>query len=153
VAITVDNANQVPIADAGSNAVATAGSVVTLDGRAATTRTETAVSYVWSQTSGTVVSLSGSNTATPSFTASQEGVYVFELRVYDGQDTSSPDSVTVTVQGGTAEITLISPTNGAACYASPTLQWAGDGFKSSKSTSTPEARGTASLPGSGTPPP
>jgi hypothetical protein len=132
VAITVDNANQVPIADAGSNAVATAGSVVTLDGRASYDPDGTAVSYVWSQTSGTVVSLSGSNTATPSFTASQEGVYVFELRVYDGQDTSSPDSVTVTVQGGTAEITLISPTNGAACYASPTLQWAGDGFKSYK---------------------
>jgi hypothetical protein len=132
VTVTVDNTNQVPIADAGSNVVATAGSVVTLDGSASFDPDGTAISYVWSQTGGTSVSLSGSNTARPSFTAGQAGVYTFELRVYDGQDTSSPASVTVTVQSGTAEVTLITPTNGAVCYASPTLQWAGNGFKSYK---------------------
>jgi hypothetical protein len=130
VVVTVDNANQVPIANAGSNIVAVLDQTVTLDGSASNDPDGTEVSYIWSQTSGTQVSLSNSNTARPSFTASQAGVYVFELRVYDGTDTSSPSTVTVTVQSSTTEITLLSPANGVSLSASPTLSWSGSGFKS-----------------------
>ncbi|HPI92782.1 MAG TPA: PKD domain-containing protein [Deltaproteobacteria bacterium] len=132
VVVTVDNANQVPVADAGSAVTATVGSTVTLDGSASYDPDGDSISYVWSQTSGTTVSLSGSNTARPYFTATQAGVYVFQLVVYDGNDTSSASTVTVTVQSATSQVTLVTPTNGAVCYSSPTLSWAGTGFKSYK---------------------
>lgn len=132
VIVTVDNVNQVPVAEAGSNITATVGSTVTLNGSASYDPDGSAVSYVWSQTSGPAISLSGSNTARPSFNASAAGVFVFALRVYDGQDTSSADSVTVTIQNTNNSITLISPANGAVLTASPTLAWAGSGFKSYK---------------------
>jgi len=131
VVVTVDNANQVPVANAGAAVVAVVGQTVTLDGSASYDPDGDPVSYVWSQASGPVtVSLSSANTARPSFVASQAGVYVFELRVYDGQDTSSASPVTVTVQSGSGQITLMSPADGAQCYSSPTLEWSGDGFKS-----------------------
>jgi hypothetical protein len=130
VMVTVDNANQVPIANAGSSIVATVGQTITLDGSASYDPDGTPVSYIWSQTSGTQVSLSNSNTANPSFEAGQAGVYVFELKVYDGTDTSSSSAVTVTVQSNTTDVTLVSPANVAVCSTSPTLSWAGNGFKS-----------------------
>ena len=130
VIVTVDNANQVPIANAGSNIVATVGQTITLNGSASYDPDGTSVSYIWSQTSGTQVSLSSSNTARPSFVADQAGVYVFSLKVYDGKDTSSSSAVTVTVQSSTTDVTLVSPANGTVCSTSPTLTWAGNGFKS-----------------------
>jgi hypothetical protein len=130
VIMTVDNANQVPIANAGSSIVATVDQTITLDGSASYDPDGTPVSYIWSQTSGTQVSLSNSNTANPSFEAGQAGVYVFELKVYDGTDTSSSSVVTVTVQSNTTDVTLVSPANVAVCSTSPTLSWAGNGFKS-----------------------
>jgi fibronectin type 3 domain-containing protein len=132
VIVTVDNANQVPVANAGSAIVATVGETINLDGSASYDPDGDPISYVWSQTGGTSVSLSASNTVRPSFSEVLEGVYVFELRVYDGQDTSSPSSVTVTVQSAAREITLITPEDGTACTSSPTLKWAGEGFKGYK---------------------
>ncbi|HPE44380.1 MAG TPA: PKD domain-containing protein [Deltaproteobacteria bacterium] len=130
VVVTVDALNQVPVAHAGSAIVATVGDTVTLDGTASYDPDGDAISFIWSQTSGTGVSLSASNTARPTFTAAQAGVYVFALNVYDGQATSSQSTVTVTVQTAAGQVTLLSPADGAACYSSPTLQWAGEGFKS-----------------------
>ena len=98
VVVTVDALNQVPVAHAGSAIVATVGDTVTLDGTASYDPDGDAISFIWSQTSGTGVSLSASNTARPTFTAAQAGVYVFALTVYDGQATSSQSTVTVTVQ-------------------------------------------------------
>jgi hypothetical protein len=130
--VTVDNANQVPVADAGEAVVALVGQSVTLDGSGSYDPDGDAISYVWSQASGPVVTLSASNSVRPSFVVSQAGVYVFELRVYDGKDTSGASSVTVTVQNKNTEVTLLTPSNGQACYSSPTLSWTGEGFKSYK---------------------
>jgi hypothetical protein len=55
---------------------------------------------------------------------------VFGLKVYDGKDTSSSSEVTVTVQSNTTDVTLVSPANLAVSSTSPTLSWAGNGFKS-----------------------
>jgi hypothetical protein len=68
----------------------------------------------------------------PSFVPTQAGVYVFELRVYDGIDTSSPASVTVTVQDKALEVTLTSPALEAVVSQDPLLTWAGKGFNSYK---------------------
>jgi hypothetical protein len=131
VIVTVDNHNQVPIAviaNSGSNIVATVGSTVTLDGSTSYDPDGTPVSYIWAQTSGPAVSLSSPNTARPSFVPTRTGVYVFKLRVYDGIDTSSPASVTVTVQAQTATINLLSPVNGSVVSGMPTFKWSGQGF-------------------------
>ena len=127
VTVTVNN---LPVANAGSSIVATVGQTVTLDGSASYDSNGTAISYIWAQTSGTQVSLSNSNTVKPSFTASLAGVYVFQLKVYDGIGTSAASSVTVTVQSAANQITLVSPANGTVCSTSPKLTWAGSGFKS-----------------------
>jgi hypothetical protein len=130
VIVTVDNHNQVPIADAGSNVAALVSDTVTLDGSRSYDPDENTISYIWSQTSGPMVSLNSSNSVNPSFVPTQAGVYVFELQVYDGIDTSSPVSVTVTVQSRALEVTLISPTLNATVSQNPLLTWAGNGFSS-----------------------
>jgi len=127
VTVTVSN---LPVANAGSSIVATLGKTVTLDGSASYDPAGTAISYIWAQTSGTQLSQSNPNTVKPSFTASQAGVYVFQRKVYDGIGTSSPSSVTVTVQSAANQITLVSPANGTVCSTSPNLTWAGSGFDS-----------------------
>ncbi|MDD5035683.1 MAG: Ig-like domain-containing protein [Methylococcaceae bacterium] len=56
------------------------------------------LTFAWSQTAGPTISLSGANTATPSFTPTQVDSYAFSLVVSDGKDNSAPASVTITVQ-------------------------------------------------------
>jgi fibronectin type 3 domain-containing protein len=128
VTVTVDNVNQVPVADAGDDRTANVGETVSLDGRASYDPDGDTISYIWSQISGTRVSASGSNTATPSFTPTEPGTYVFELKVYDGTDTSSPDIVTVTVQQEEVSIQLLSPQTGSVVSDNPTFQWNADGM-------------------------
>jgi hypothetical protein len=129
VKVTVESVNHVPVADAGDpqtiNLTPTLGLKVTLDGRGSLDADGNTLSYIWSQISGPSVSLSGANTATPSFTPGTAGTYVFELKVYDGKDTSLADTVTVTVQSIQSSIRLTSPLNGAQISSAPTLKWTG----------------------------
>ncbi len=129
VKVTVESVNHVPVADAGDpqtiNLTPTLGLKVTLDGRGSSDADGNTLSYIWSQISGPSVSLSGANTATPSFTPGTAGTYIFELKVYDGKDTSLADTVTVTVQGIQAGINLTAPLNGAQISSAPTLRWNG----------------------------
>ena len=75
------------------------GSLVTLVGTGSSSNGGTIVSYLWVQTSGTPVSLSGANTATPTFTAPTAPTsLIFSLTVTDGTGAvSSPATVTITV--------------------------------------------------------
>ena len=128
VTVTVDALNQVPVADAGDNQTANIGEKVTLDGRASFDPDGDTISYIWSQVSGTRVSISGSNTAAPSFTPTEKGTYVFGLRVYDGTDTSSPDTVTVSVQEEEIVIEPVSPGAGAVMRDNPVFSWRAEGM-------------------------
>ena len=130
VSVTVDDVNQVPVADAGDDWSVKAGETVTLDGSASYDPDGDGISFIWSQSSGTRVSLSGANTATPSFTPAQTGTYVFELRVYDGADTSTPDIVTVTVLEDAVSIEPISPQAGAVERSNPVFRWSAEGMDS-----------------------
>ena len=58
-------------ADAGEDRQVLTGATVTLSGSASSTRTPTPPTYryAWKQTGGLAVTLSGADTATPSFTA------------------------------------------------------------------------------------
>jgi hypothetical protein len=89
-----------PIANAGSPQSVIQGSLVTLDGTGSfSPNGGTIVSYSWVQTSGTQVSLTGANTATPTFTAPTVATsLVFSLSVTDSTGAvSSPVTVSVTV--------------------------------------------------------
>jgi hypothetical protein len=94
--------NQPPIANAGPDQTVPTGSLVTLNGSGSSDPDNGpgSLTFHWAQVSGPVVTLAGANTATPSFTASAPGSYVFSLVVNDGAVDSSPDSVTITVTAG-----------------------------------------------------
>jgi Right handed beta helix region len=91
--------NQPPVANAGSNQTVTVGTPVTLNGTGSfdPDNGPSPLTFSWTQTSGPAVTLTGANTATPSFTPTVVGTYVFSLVVNDGAAVSAPASVTITV--------------------------------------------------------
>ena len=107
-------ASFVPTALAGDDRAVTPGADVTLDASASGGAWGTNVTYAWTQRSGTTVTLTGANTATPSFTApAAPGELEFQLtvsgvscgsscRVDPGQPSAlrSTDTIRVTVIPG-----------------------------------------------------
>ncbi len=90
--------NSVPIAKAGSNQVVYQGIAVSLDGSASGDSDGDNITFAWTFTSmpeGSAVTLSGANTATPSFTPDKVGLYQLELTVSDGTD-SDTDRIKMT---------------------------------------------------------
>ncbi|MCB9933829.1 MAG: S8 family serine peptidase [Planctomycetes bacterium] len=107
VVVTVlDSAvNNPPTASAGPDAYTAFAAVTQLDGSASTDPENDPLTYNWAQIGGAnVVTLSGANTATPTFTApGVDDVLVFQLTVDDGNGNNDVDTVTVTVNAtGTA---------------------------------------------------
>lgn len=93
------SANQAPTANAGPDQSTNVGTPVMLNGSGTDPDNgPSPLSYAWTQTTGTVVTLARSDTATPSFTPTKEGDLVFSLVVNDGKDTSPADTVTVLVR-------------------------------------------------------
>lgn len=92
-------ANIPPIANAGPDQTVTLGSLVTLNGSGSfdPDRSPQPLRFSWTQTGGPAVTLIGSTTATPTVTPTVTGSYTFQLVVNDGQDNSTPDSVTITI--------------------------------------------------------
>lgn len=92
--------NGIPIARAGSDQIVASGETVTLDGSNSIDETETGTfTYSWTAPEG--VTLTGQNTAKPSFTAPDldaTNTYTFSLVVNDGEYNSEVDEVVVTVQ-------------------------------------------------------
>ncbi|SYZ71886.1 Conserved repeat protein (fragment) [Candidatus Zixiibacteriota bacterium] len=96
VAITVNNANRPPVANAGADQSGVfVNSTVTLDGTASSDPDLQAVTYDWSQVSGAAVTLTGATTAQPTFVPPMPGTYAFQLIVSDGTLFSVPDTVQV----------------------------------------------------------
>ena len=100
--IAVTNTNDAPIADAGADQTVAEGASVILDGSGNDPDGDNgALTYAWTQVGTPMVSLSGENTATPSFTApsdlSANAALEFMLTVTDPGDASGTDLVEISV--------------------------------------------------------
>ena len=95
--------NNPPEANAGANQSVNEGTTVQLDGSASSDSETSSLAYSWQQvdSSGYTISLSGANTATPSFTApnpvAADTDLIFQLTVTDSLGKSSDANVTITV--------------------------------------------------------
>jgi hypothetical protein len=87
-----------PIADAGADQSAFDGDLITLDGNGSYDNDGDALTYEWAQISGPTVSLSDTTAPQPEFYAPAAGTFTFSLVVSDGQASSVPDTVTITVK-------------------------------------------------------
>jgi hypothetical protein len=99
--VQVESMNRAPIADAGANQTVRAGEDVVLTATGSTDPDGDALNYQWTQTAGKSVMLSGTDSATPTFTAppvSNETRLLFEVRVSDGAGSVDTDTVRITVQ-------------------------------------------------------
>ena len=90
------------VANAGADKIVDEQVKVTLDGAKSYDPEGQQLSYKWRQTSGDAVTLSSSTAISPTFTSpivanNQVKVLVFELTVFDANQRSSIDTVTVTV--------------------------------------------------------
>ena len=115
VSVTIA-ANTPPVANAGADiGPINSGEIVSLNGTASSDPDGDALSYAWSQVSGTSVTLSDASTVSPSFTAplvNANETLTFQLIVNDGVVDSPADTVSVAVQAiGT--ITLVQQITGA----------------------------------------
>ena len=106
VSVTVVNVNHPPVSEAGTDQSIAEGAPGALDGSTSYDPDSDALTYAWTQVSGTTVVLTNDHTATPNFSApvigggGEPGVVdtlVFNLTVTDVLGASSTDSVTVEI--------------------------------------------------------
>ena len=98
VEITVAAGNLLPVANAGPDQTVTTGQQVTLNGTGSSDPNGDPLTYSWSlkgRPEGSSATLSGANTAHPTFTPDIAGSYVLCLTVSDGNAASASDSVVV----------------------------------------------------------
>jgi hypothetical protein len=101
VTVNITSENQPPMADAGPDRTVNQGELVTLDGSGSYDPDGQIVSYLWRQIRGTVMELSDTEVARPTFTATLSAMksesLTFELMVTDDLGLQHTDSVTVNV--------------------------------------------------------
>ena len=93
--------NSNPVANAGIDQRVTENSIILLDGTASTDPENRTLSYRWTQTDNSGLSITLSDVATPRFVAPQvdsDTALDFELTVSNGISNSPPDTVSVIVQ-------------------------------------------------------
>ncbi len=96
--------NQAPTANAGTDQEVDRGSVATLDGSASSDPDDNELSYSWAKTGGYsgTITLTGENTASPSFTmptgAAIDATITFTLTVSDGNGGEDTDTVAITAK-------------------------------------------------------
>ncbi len=105
--VTLSNRNEAPTANAGNDrADISGGTTVTLAGTGTDPDAGDQLSYAWTQTSGTNVTLANDDTAGATFDAptglSTDEILTFSLRVTDGAGLYHEDTVSVTVVAGDA---------------------------------------------------
>ncbi|MDO8722196.1 MAG: PKD domain-containing protein, partial [Syntrophales bacterium] len=100
--VNVSWVNVAPHADAGPDQTVDEGRTATLDASGSTDPDDGITSYLWTQTAGSSVTLSSSNTIKPTFIApgiSAAGTTLtFQVRVTDQGGLQNTDTVTITVR-------------------------------------------------------
>lgn len=128
VTVTIP-ANQAPVANAGSSQNANGGAGVTLDASASSDPDGDAIIYNWTQVSGPNVTLTGANTAAPTFTAPQRTNSVqtleFEVRVTDTFDASDTATVMITIPANQQPLANAGPDQTLSGLANVTLDGSG----------------------------
>src|SRR5579863_4582412 len=109
-------ANQAPVANAGSNQTLTApANSVSLNGTSSFDPDGTITAYSWTQVSGPSSStISGSNTSSATASKLVTGQYVFQLTVTDNNGAANADQVTITVNPAVSKVNLIPVANAGA---------------------------------------
>jgi len=130
VGVAVVNVNTPPVADAGDDDTIKEGAVVTLDGSDSfDLEGDTPLGYTWTQTSGPLVTLSSNTVEAPSFTAPSGvgSILKFELVADDGNESSQPDEVVITVVENTQPVANAGPDQTVAEGSLVTLNGTGSG--------------------------
>ena len=110
-----------PVANAGPDQTVQVNASVQLDGSGSSDSDGNPLTYQWTQTGGTQVTLSSATAVKPTFTApASAATLTFQLVVTDGPTGSSPSSVTITVVTSTADLAL-----SATATASSETAWSG----------------------------
>lgn len=109
VTVTITNVpdNLLPTANAGADQTVDEQTEVTLDGSASTDEDGSLTAFAWEETSDSGVTLSGADTASPSFTAPVVTVVQtlsFRLTVTDNEGATASDATVVTVIPNTAPV-------------------------------------------------
>jgi hypothetical protein len=91
-----------PVADAGPNQLNVAAGQITLDGSGSYDPLGLALTYQWTQITGTPVTLSGANTARATFTAAANQTYSFRLTVRNTDNLQAAASTTVSTSSPNA---------------------------------------------------
>jgi hypothetical protein len=99
VEIKITVANRAPTANAGADQTATVGNPVALNGSGSSDPDQDALTYRWTLTApaGSTATLTGADTAAPSFVPDKAGDYTARLVVNDGTVDSAPATVKITV--------------------------------------------------------
>jgi pimeloyl-ACP methyl ester carboxylesterase len=87
-----------PFAEANGPYLGVAGQPVTFDAGGSYDPDGDNLSYLWSQTAGNPVTLSGNATVQTTFTPTVADNYTFQIVVNDGKLNSAPDSVVISVR-------------------------------------------------------
>ncbi len=121
VAITATaGSDDAPTADAGTDQTVYEGATVALDGTGSRDPEGQALTYAWSQTGGTSVTLSSASVVSPTFTAPSSltatAALTFSLTVTASGTASQPDTVTITVPVGSTAPTTTAPTVGSVGF-------------------------------------
>jgi len=94
--MTVDVRNGPPVADAGPDQNVPINTNVTLDASASTDPNGDPLTYAWTQTGGTGVTLNNATEVMAWYICSTPDVYTFNVTVMDNQTASSNDTVVIT---------------------------------------------------------
>lgn len=99
--LPVDTTNNAPTANAGPDQTVNEQSTVTLNGSSSDDSDGTITGFSWSQTSGSLVTLSDTNIVMPQFTAPTlitSATLTFSLTVTDNDGATSSDTVSIVIQ-------------------------------------------------------